>query len=424
MGLRTKAFLKKQPIGPIDVLVTDAHTRAALAVSRSLARRGVSFLLVGEEPESLGFYSRSVKCASLAPSLSEEPEEFLRFAQDVIRRHGIRLVIPVTDQALLFFDRYRQCFEPGVCLAMAKSAAVRNVLDKPLNLELARQLGIPCPKQFELQSPQQIPEMIEALGFPIVLKRPGDPADPSVPAFDFRVLYAHNERELRGYLDRHCRSGAYPLFQELAQGEVHNLCCFAAQGKLVAIHQYQSLRRFEGVGVVRKIVQPDQELMEHSRRLLGALDWDGIAHVGFFVSRDRKKKWYMETNGRFWGSVQGSIHAGWDFPVWVYEYFLHGKKPEPGPIRIGSLTRWHRGDLSELLKCLAGREAPATRTRGGKARAILQYLSGFSPAMHSEVFRWSDPMPVLVEHKQFFGGILRRLTRGQRLGLRTAAPPR
>ncbi len=29
----------------------------------------------------------------------------------------------------------------------------------------------------------------------------------------------------------------------------------------------------------------------------------------------------------------------------------------------------------------------------GKMRALLDYLSGFSPNIHSDAFRWDDPLP-------------------------------
>lgn len=397
--------------GRFEVLVTDGHTRAGLAVARSLARRGVPLLVLGADRHSLAFHSRFVKNTLLAPSAIQEPEAFIRFTLEVIRKHKIPLVIPVTDQAVLLLDRHRAQLESYTTLAMAHPDALRSVLDKRRNLEIAQRLGIPCPRQFDLAGPDQIPEMIEALGFPIVLKRPGDPADAQVPRFDFRVLYAHNEKELCGYLDQHCRDGVYPLFQECASGEVHNLCCFAAEGELLAVHEYHSIRRLEGAGVLRKIVQPIPELVRYTRDLLAALRWDGVAHVAFFVNQQRGKVWYMETNGRFWASIQGSVHAGWDFPAWTYDYFRSGKKPTPGPIELGSLTCWHVGDLVALLNYLRGGEAPATGTNPGKLRAILQHLSSFRPGMHSDVFCWNDPMPALWEYWHLRGRIWQMIGR-------------
>jgi len=385
--------------GPVDVLLVNANNRQGLAAARSLARHGVSFIIVSNNAEGPASRSRFVKNEVLAADL--KGAVLVDLLVEIIKQYQIRLAMPASDQALVLFDRYRSRLEGEARLAMANPEAVKNVLDKRRNLELARRLGVPCPLQFELQDPKQIPEMIKLLGFPIVLKGPGVPNGPGVPEFNFKVLYAHTEQQLRAYIDEHCRHGSYPMFQECAVGDVHNLCCFAAQGELIAVHEYHSIRRKDGLGVLRKIVAPFPDLVEHTRNLLRELKWDGVAHVAFFISHDGKKKWYMETNGRFWASTEGSVHAGWDFPYWVYRYFLHGEKPVPGEIKIGSMTCWHYGDLMALIKYLRGDgESPTTGTTPGKLRAICQYLSDFSPGIHSDVFQWSDPMPGIMEHKE------------------------
>ena len=51
--------------------------------------------------------------------------------------------MPASDQALVLFDRYRSTLEGETKLAMANPQAVKNVLDKRRNLELARRLGVP-----------------------------------------------------------------------------------------------------------------------------------------------------------------------------------------------------------------------------------------------------------------------------------------
>jgi predicted ATP-grasp superfamily ATP-dependent carboligase len=395
------------PQFPFEVLVTDPH-RGGLAAARSLARRGIPLLVLESDPHNLVFHSHLVKHVLRCPSSFDEPEAFFQFALDAIRKYRIRLVFPIGDPSQIVFDRFRDLLPPTVKLAMPGHEATRSVLDKRINLAVARRAGVPCPRQFDLTSPEQIPEMVRALGFPVVLKRPGLASDPAVPAFAFRVLYAHNLEELRRYIDQFCRPGMYPLFQEFVDGQIHNLCCFAAKGELVAVHQYRSIRRWEGTGVLREVVEADPDLMKHARNLLGALNWDGPAHLGFFVSPDHKQKWYMETNGRIWASVQGSIYAGWDFPFWVYDYFSHGKIPDPPPIQIGSRTCWHQADLAALIRYLGGGEVAATGTRPGKLQAVFQYLSGFAPNIHSEVFQWRDPLPELMDHWELLGRLWNR----------------
>jgi predicted ATP-grasp superfamily ATP-dependent carboligase len=404
----------RENAGCFDVLVTDCQTRAGLAVARSLARRGVRVLGLCSEGGSPAFYSKILRNVIASPSAMHEPEAFVEFTLQTIRKFRIKLAIPITDQALILFDQYRAGLESLTRVAMASAPALRAALDKRINLELAVKLGVPCAKQFELTSLKQIPEMIATLGFPIVLKRPGDPVDKTVPAFSFRVLYAHNEAQLRGYLAEHCENEQYPLFQEMATGEIHNVCCFAVQGEILAAHEYQSIRRLEGAGVFRRIIEPSPDLLQHARGLLRAVRWDGVAHLGFFVDKKRDRVWYMETNGRFWASIQGSVHAGWDFPYWVYQYFLHGQRPNPGPIEMGSLTCWRLGDLLALLNFWRGGDIPASGTNPTKAEAALQYLSGFAPNVHSDLFAWDDPLPALVEYwkvrKRLWGMVQKRLT--------------
>lgn len=392
--------LKREPKGPIDVLITDGHTRAALAVARALSQHGISNLTLAEHPRCLTYYSLFTKHLLLAPSPRTEPEAFLESALTAVNRYKIQLVIPITDQTLFLFDQHRHRFSGQTKLAISNSQAVRCVLDKRLNLELAKKLGVPCPRQFELKDNRQIPEMIETLGFPIVLKNPGEPYDSRMLRFSFRAIYAYNEKELYNYIAEHCQTGVYPIFQEFVSGEVHNLCCFAIHGEVVAIHEYISLRRRKGEGVFREILELSPDLEENTRRLLQSLKWGGVAHVSFIVSKDHKKKWYMETNGRFWASTQGSIYAGWNFPYWTYNYFLHGKKPKPDEIKIGSKTCWHLGDLLALLIYLGRGLSPTMGSRPKKLFAIFQYLSGFFPGIHSDVFRWNDPVPAILEHWQ------------------------
>ncbi len=397
----------KAPRGPIEVLLTDGHTRATLAVARSHARRGISFVVLCPHPRSMAFYSRDVKHAVLSPDPVSQPDAFVRFVLELIQKHEIRLAVPMTDKALVLFERHRNDLERHTKLAMANSQALRRVLNKRDNLELARELGVPCPRQFLLEDRRQIPEMIQALGFPIVIKRSSDPIESGVPQFKSKVLYASNEAELRLYIDQYCLNGEHPLFQECATGKVHDLCCFAARGEVLAVHQYHAIRRSNGCAVLRKIVRPSPDLVEHTRNLLAALDWDGVAHVSFYIGKNGQK-WYMETNARFWASVEGSVYAGWDFPNWTYEYFLNGWRPEPGPIALGSSTCWHTGDLLALLKFVAGQgETPTPGTTPGKLRAACQFLSAFRPGIHSDIFRWYDPLPAVIELRPYLDRVVR-----------------
>lgn len=389
-------MLRGVPEGASVLLTGGAH-RATLAAARSLSRRNISVVVLGFGLGRMVSSSRHVDRYFTAPDPVEEPESYVESILGVVRRTGVRIVVPTDDPAMLACVRQREAIEAEVTLAAPPSSALLNVRDKRANLETARRIGIPCPVQFELEHLDQVPELIDYLGFPLVLKNPGPAVEGERPRFGFRWLVARDEAELRDFLSRHCSAGAYPLIQQLVTGAVTNVCCFAVAGEVVAAHQYVRIRGLQGASVFHEVTATSPDLARYSQQMLGELKWDGPAQVGFFVRRSDGDVRYMETNGRFWGSIEGSVRAGWDFPAWTYEYFANGERPGPVLPKIGSRTCWHCGDLQALIAYLAGGASPTGSPRG-KLRAVLDYFSSFTPTVHPDTFRLSDPLPAVVEH--------------------------
>lgn len=398
-----------------DVLLLGGESRVALAAARSFAAKGVPFVAVSAGRPGLLAASRSVRHHVVGPNAAQEPEAYIEFVLETARSTGARLAIPTHDDALRAGALFRDALtEDGVTFAAAPTAALENVLDKRANLATAVRLGIPLPAQFELESIDDVPALIDALGFPLVLKR-GHAGPPGVrQSFRPKWLVARDERELRDALATHCSDGVFPIFQERLQGQVVGLYCFAVRGRVVAVHQSVAERRSVGENVLRRIVPLDPTLEGHARALLGELAWDGPAALAFFVAPDGKIA-YMETNGRFWGSLEGSIRAGWDYPAWTVDYFRDGVIPSPPPIALGSRGCWRVGDMIGLANVLAGAAWVTDREDVGKLRAVREYLASFRPGIHADVFRIDDPVPEIVEHWRWLrpaiGRALRRPVR-------------
>ena len=356
-------------------------------------------MVVSCGPRDMVAASRYVDRYVPAPAPRDDPDGFLGIVLDACADHDVRLVIPAEDTALAICSERRDALPAGTRLAAASIGAVRNVQDKRQNLETASRLGIPVPAEFDLEDLDQVPELVDRLGFPMVLKNTGLGTGATGLGSTFKWLIAHDERELRALLDKHCADGHFPLVQELVEGSVTNLCCFAASGEIVAVHQYRSLRRmgWEGNSILREVTETDPRLVDHARRLLRNLGWDGVAQVAFIVRESDGASWYMETNGRFWGSMQGSVAIGWDFPYWTYRYFTRGELPSPPRVAVGSRACWHCADLLLLGRRLRGVEPPVP-PRPSMIRSIADYVTGFAPGVHSDVFSLDDPMPELVEH--------------------------
>jgi len=402
-----------------EIMLLGSESRTTLAAARSFAASSRSFVVVSHGRPGLVAASRSVRTHVVAPDPTLDAHRYIECVLETARATGARLAIPASDLTLRAGNLFRERLAAErVTFAAAPARSIDNVLDKRANLDTAARLGIPTPAQFDLRSIDDVPTLIEALAFPLVLKPAGPRPLGGKPGFPYKWLIVRDEQELRNALATHCSEGEFPLVQELLRGQVVGLYCFAVRGDVVAVHASVAERRTFGQNVMRTIIHVDPILETHVRALLGELEWDGPAAIAFFVAPDGKPT-YMETNGRFWGSLNGSIRAGWDFPAWTADYFAEGAVPSPPPIVMGGRACWRAWDMLGVICVSQGNAWLTDRDDVRTTRAVREYFLSFRPGIHADVFRLDDPMPEIIEHwrllRPMFGGAAARIGRRLRL---------
>ena len=380
----------------LRILLAHADTRSGLAVARSAIRAGYQPVGAMIEPNSFAAFSSAFRAGGVVkvPDPGMDPSGFRERVLEEARTRDCAGVVPITDLALSALAGHAS---EDLTFIGPSSESVEWVVDKERHLELARSLGLPCPVEIPIDSPENVEEAALEHPLPWVIKlRDKRVRSEALPGF--AVWHVHSATEATEKIEILNRLGIPHLVQQYHAGRIHNVCCFAVRGRLVAAHEYVSLRRSASTGILREVVEPDASLIEFASRVLEATRWEGVANVQFIVGEGEDAVRYLETNGRFWASTQGSINAGWDFPRWAIEYFLLGRPPQPGPLRVGSMTCHHAGDLSALLGYLTGGPSPTTDRTPSGLRATLDYFRAFGPGVRSDVLQLADPLPGLVEH--------------------------
>jgi predicted ATP-grasp superfamily ATP-dependent carboligase len=105
-------------------------------------------------------------------------------------------------------------------------------------------------------------------------------------------------------------------------------------------------------------------------------------------------------NGRFWGSLQLAIDAGVDFPSLLVRCAAGETVPEVRHYRVGIRSRWFWGDVDHLYLRLRNPRA------GSRLRALLDFFRVRPGRDRSEVWRWSDPAPFVVETLQWLRSLV------------------
>lgn len=378
------------------VLILDADQPSALAIVRSLARRGIAVHVASDAPNPLAAHSRHVQGLLQYPDPLREEAAFIRWMADCTHRFG--LIIPVTERTVVPLLRHRQQLDDSR-IAIAPSAALEQALDKDRTVALALALGIAVPLSITLHALDGLADAAARIGWPVVVKPARSVGQGDSQRVQLSVSYAHNLTELQAQAGHALRFGPV-ILQEFFQGDGIGIELIADQGMLRYAFQHRRLHEVPLTGGgsslrISEAIVP--ALQAAATRLMRALAWHGVAMVEFKYQPATGQFRLMEINGRFWGSLPLAVAAGADFPAMLHELLTTGALRDHAPARIGVVCRQLARDI-DWLEHVLRRAAPAHLVRLPTWREVLRdSLLVFSPRHHFDVQSLRDPRPGLVD---------------------------
>jgi len=385
------------------VLVLDAGQRSALAVTRSLGKKGVPVFTAEETPRALAACSRYSKQFFTYPSPRFLPDGFVEVLARLVNEQRIDVLLPMTELTTTLLLTHKAAF-PGTVIPFPEMSRVDALANKCNLMRTAESLGIPVPRTWYVDSPAVIPDFNDAPSFPAVVK-PGrswlrlqDQWQRST------VRFPADESALYKIIASDPAFLAHPfMIQEYVAGHGQGVFALYNHGKPLAFFAHRRLREKPpggGVSVLSESIATDPLMVSHARSLLDTVGWHGVAMVEFKVAADGTP-YLMEINTRFWGSLQLAIDAGVDFPYLLYQLAC-GENPEPvDNYKTGIRLRWLLGDLDSLYLTIRDRRYPLTK----KLMATLQFLTPSPFKTRHEVDRWNDPGPCWHELREYLRDI-------------------
>ena len=378
------------------VLVLDSNQRSALAIIRSLGRRGLEVLAGDPDAHSLGGSSRYAAGSVRYSDPAVAPGRFVCDVIDIAHRLSVDTVIPATDLTTMLLVSQSDLSQI-VRLAASRPASYEQLTDKAQLIDLASRLGIPVPETRIARDEDAIAQAAQEFGYPVVLKPARSRYFKGEQIISTNVEIVHNSEGLARAMgsltwleDISC------LVQRFIPGHGAGIFALYAPSGPIAWFAHRRIREKPptgGVSVVSESAPIDVTMQSAAEKLLSAVAWFGVAMVEFRVGPDATP-YLMEVNGRFWGSLQLAIDAGVDFP-WLLHQVIHGASvTTPPSYAVGKRLRWLLGDFDSLLTEL--RRSPLGVRH--KARAIRDFLGTFVDLRcRQEVLRLHDPGPGLIE---------------------------
>ena len=346
---------------------------------------------------SLSRYSRS---SFIYPDPIESPDAFVEFLHDRVQKKSYDIVIPVTENTVQPLAKERRKFESVTVLAVAKDEALDVVFNKQKTFALAAELDVPIPQTRTLKSLSDLDELLPGLTYPTVVKPARSISEETKgKRTSLRVRYAHCESELVAFATPILASTPI-LLQEYFRGVGVGVEVLAQAGETVFSFQHRRLHELPltgGGSCLRESVPVNQSLLEYSERLLAAIKWDGVAMVEFKMNEETGECRLMEINGRFWGSLPLAVHAGADFPFFLYQLQTSGIRPTVPRARAGLLCRKLSSDIYWAIQVFRPSHDEPLVEWPTRMSVLRDACLMFSPRHRFDVQSWSDSKPGIVD---------------------------
>lgn len=406
-GMHTQALSK-------SVLVLDGERASALAIVRSLGKKGRSVDVGSGSQQPMAGLSRYCSRHFVYPDPLTNVAGFRQALLELLHQHSYSLIIPVTDRTICPLMEIRESVEALSPLAMASNHSLEMALSKSRTYELARTLGIPIPETVVISDCEELRHVENTLTYPVVIKTDRSKIWSSDgKGQDTAVAYALNPKDLWATVVPLLSMGPVVL-QGRVGGEGVGVGILAAKGETLFAFQYRRLHEVPltgGASSYRVSEAKDPTLIGYASSLLACLCWDGVAMVEFKRDKTAGTIHLMEINGRFWGSLPLAVGAGADFPSYLFDLMVHNRRNFPATYAIGFRCRQLPGEL-QWLKDVVLRRRP-----GGDVlfrypsyrRVLADCCRLLNPMERTDTLDLWDPRPGIYDLRMTGGDIVHRV---------------
>lgn len=362
------------------------------AYLRSLGGRGIHTIVASElerNPLTASRYcDESLTLGARPQDIDDYKDELLAIAA----REDVRAIVPVREYDAFLLAKYRNEFEEVVSTVSPDSETLRRAHDRYRLAEAAEAAGVPRAETRLLSAVDTWDERVVikprynlltndyvetvAEGYATEVKdvtfvSPGD--DPDVAAIATRM---NHDPVVQAFVPQERKILYTALWYE---------------GEPLATYQHEQLRQnsWVGGGGVYRVSTYSETVDEVATRLLGHLDWHGLACIEYVKDAETGAWTFLEINPRVWQSTPEAVRAGVDFP----HHFWRAATGDPVAVGAdyeeGIACHNAYGEVGHLLSVL--RDDSPFLERPSFFRRAFEILSSCVTNPRFEYIRRDDP---------------------------------
>jgi hypothetical protein len=338
------------------------------------------------------------------------PERDARGTVDAVRS----LLQTLQPAALLALDDHSlwvcgQLRDTGVPIAGPSGLAIDCALDKSLQVSIAERVGVPTPPTQVLDDPRDAGPIESAVivkaAYPVCESR-GILVRPT-------AVVCANDAELARAATKSWYGPV--LVQPLISGVGEGLFGHRGQHGVTGWTSHRRVRMVNPQGSASSACRSsavDERLLEPCSKFLEEIGWTGMFMLEFLRDRDGAP-WFMELNGRAWGSMALARRRGFEYPAWTVGASLEPDFEAAVPQSPPDVVCRHLGlDLVHLLFVARGPQSDAEMEWPRLGRSVRDVF-GRQPGSHFYNWDRSQPHVLVTDTVRTLGDYARKIFKGK-----------
>jgi len=396
--------------------VTESQHLAALGAIRSFGRAGhtvtAAYSVAQRPPPAVS--SRYSAGSQAHPDPWQQHSAFRQWLVDATAGEAFDVLLPISEAAIVASSAVKAELPPSLTVLAASAADQAISLSKFCATRRAQESGLIIPETIFLDHTDSWRNSeldLNSLNYPLVLKSDNHFSADGVYCAG-TVVICEDPVAFERQLESSRRSPARFIAQEFIQGRGEGAFLLKFNGETRLQFAHRRLHEPGAGGGVSSLRESSgcTSLIRDADRMLSACGFEGLAMVEFRRGSDGKP-YFLEVNGRLWGSMALALHSGIDFPRAWLELVMCGQTDViqmdyASGLRCCSVFP---GEINYLRSRKVDLGQKKSR-RSRPARAWLEFLNSvFNPLLRHDQFWWTDPVPGLSAARQFTAVETRRI---------------
>ncbi|WP_299276469.1 ATP-grasp domain-containing protein [uncultured Psychroserpens sp.] len=360
----------------LNVLIPDGDSTWALSVLQCLSHiEDYKLFVLSNEKRTATKYSKYTAYYKFYERSNEA--SWLDIINSEVETNSISVILPIAEAEVLFFISNRsKISRTAKVIPLPKLRDFETAINKYKLSEFCKAHNISHPRSFLIASEKEKQDVLSKIHFPILIKplsqKGGDGIEKvqTISEIPERLEHIKSPAFVQEYIE------GYDIDCSVLCQDGEVLTYTVQKGNLPGHNEFAPQLGFDFL--------QNEEVINIAKEVMSLLNWFGVAHLDMRFDKATNSYCLIEINARFWGSIDGSRHAGVNFPHLAIQCALKQ------PVMVHAFNNLPYMRLKGVLKYL-------------KRNPLFLFKRKFLLEQTETKSFLKDPLPTMYKFREWLG---------------------